>query len=247
MTKSITNINKNTWKVILIKTIEDKEPIYYRLVNLYDYREVDIPAYRILDELVNNKKDIINIRSKNNKVHIINEDGYESTSDIIVVDEFDKEIPNLFEWSLRNDFIGSEVISRFDVKKNIEAPSNIKLHTHSKIYWTCKNNHTIRCGVAAYIGMGCKCPICEMEKQGETPSLSYWAHLTDNTDILKEYDNAENNKELSKDIGWKARRKVWFRREEEEVQEYLNNITVKGMEVPFTKNSKEKIDLSRHK
>ena len=53
--KKVTNEDKNRWKIVLIKTIENREPIYYRVVNLYDYSIKTIPAYRILEDLIRHR------------------------------------------------------------------------------------------------------------------------------------------------------------------------------------------------
>lgn len=241
--KQIQDKNIKKWKVVLIKTIDDKEPIYYRLVNLYDYSVENIPAYRLLDEIINNKKDIINVKCKNNSVIIVDKDGYENVSEVIIVDEFDKEVINLYDWALSHDKMGYELLARFDSRKNTFSPSNFKVDSMDKIAWTCKNKHTIVCGFQAYLSNSCSCPICEMEKNGDTPSLSYWAHITDNLDILKEYDQADNNKEYSTSISWKSRKKVFFKKDGEEVQACLYNITVKGQKPPYSNN--DAVNLSK--
>lgn len=231
MTKEVKSECSDKWKIVLIKTIDNREPVYYRLVNMFDYTIENIPAYRLLDEIVNKKKDIVNVKCENNQVVIIDDDGYESTRDIIIVDEFDTEIQNIFDWAMQNEEMGSTIISRFDSEKNAFSPSNFKINSTEKIAWTCKNNHTIRCGFPAYFSTKGVCPICEMEESGKLPSLKYWAHMTGNLDILKAYDNAVENKEDSNEISYKARKKVWFNISDNEKdceQEILSNVTVKG-------------------
>ena len=244
--KAVTDKSNNIWKVIMIKTIDGVEPVYYRLVNLYTYDIVTIPAYRLLDEIINEKKNIINIKCTHNIPVIIDENGYISLDEVIIVDEFDAEIPDIFEWSLRNE-LGNKIMSRYSTEANTFSPSNYKIDSLEKLYWTCNNGHTINCGFPTYFSTKCKCPICDLEDKGETPSLKYWAYITNNFNILKEYDEANNNSEYSSDISWKSRKKVWFRRGDEEVQECLYNVTVKNMEPPFLKNKKQVINLNKHK
>ena len=80
--KAVTDKSNNIWKVIMIKTIDGVEPVYYRLVNLYTYDIVTIPAYRLLDEIINEKKNIINIKCTHNIPVIIDENGYISLDEI---------------------------------------------------------------------------------------------------------------------------------------------------------------------
>ena len=108
--KKVTNEDKNRWKIVLIKTIENREPIYYRVVNLHDYSIKTIPAYRILDEVINNGLNIINLKCNDNKPRIIDEQGYESVEGIIIVDEFDNEIDNIFDWCIDNSGIGNHIL-----------------------------------------------------------------------------------------------------------------------------------------
>ena len=243
--RAIRNQDNNNWKIVMIKTIEDRVPIYYRLVNLYTYEIQIIPAYRLLDEVVNNKKNIVNLKLANNKVMITNEDGYESTDEIIKVDEFELDIPNIFEWVIRNN--RTDIMSRYDTNKNYFSPSNYKIDPMEKLYWTCENGHTIRCGFPTYFSTNCSCPICNIEKLDEIASFKYWAHITDNLDLLEEYENCDRNTDDSDKISWKSKKKVWFKRNNEEVQESMYNVNVKKMEPPFIENKRTIINLNKSK
>ena len=242
----IKHIAEDTWRIVLVKTIDNKEPIYYRIVNLKTYETEDVPAYRLLDEIIKNKKDIINLSCSNNAIVIINEDGYEDTTELLRIDEFDDEVPNLLYWSLSNNEIGSDIIKRFDLDKNAFSPSNYKINSSKKIAWTCEKGHTIYCGFPTYYSTKCSCPICEAEKSGKMLSFRTWARLTNNLELLKQYDEAENNKKYSSEIGWKQRNRVWFRKNDEEVSEILYNVTVKNIKPRFSeRNSTPVINLSR--
>lgn len=244
--QKIKHIADDIWKIVLVKTIDNIEPIYYRLVNLKTYEVVDIPAYRIFDEVISGKRNICNLSCEHNSIVIVDDDGYKTTEELIVIDEFDKEIPNLLNWIIQNGQKGVDVINRFDSEKNSGSPSNFRINSSKKIAWTCEKNHTIFCDFPTYFSTKCKCPICEADAQGEMLSLRTWARLANRPDILKEYDEALNNEQYSAEIGWKQRKKVWFRRNNEEVSEILYNVTVKNMEPPFSKqNKKKKVNLSR--
>jgi len=244
--KKIKYIADDIWKIVLVKTIDNKEPIYYRLVNLKTYETEDIPAYRIFDEVMSGKKKIINLSCENNSIVIIDEDGYKSIAELIHIDEFDKEVPNLLTWAIQNGDFGVEVLNRFNLNKNAFSPSNFKISSTKKVAWTCKKGHTIYCGFPTFFSTKCSCPICEAEKNGEMVSLRTWARLTDNMELLQQYDEAEKNDKYSSEIGWKQRNKVWFRKNNEEVSEILYNVTVKNMEPPFSKKNKKMIiNLSR--
>ena len=171
---------------------------------------------------------------KNNNIYIIDEDGYESLNEIIVVDEFDKEPVTLLEWSLRNGEIGSAMLSKFDDIKNDFSPSNYRIKDNTKIAWTCEKGHTIRCGIATYFSTKCRCPICEMEELGETPSLKLWAQLTGNLDILKAYDLADNNLD-SDEIKWRSTKEVSFKQDTTEIRMRLNKVTSTEMILPFNR------------
>lgn len=245
MVKEIKNEEANNWKIVLIKTIENKEPIYYRVANLLTYEVEDIPAYRILDEVINKRKNIINLSCENNQIVVVNEDGYWSLDEVVNIDEFDTEIPDIMEFELRQGE-ESELLKRYDSDKNLFSPSNYKIDSTTKIAWTCDKEHTIKCSFPVFFSTKCKCPICEMEKQEKKLSLKYWANITDNLDILREYEDASSNKDFSDEISWNSKKKVSFNRNGEEVQEVLSNITVKKMEPPFSeKNKKQLINLTK--
>ena len=58
--------------MILLKTIDNVQVVYYRVLNLDTFETMDIPAYRIMDEIVNNGLNIVNVTCTNNQLHIIN-------------------------------------------------------------------------------------------------------------------------------------------------------------------------------
>lgn len=241
-TKTIKNIDKNKWKVVLVKTIDDRVPIYYRIVNLATYEIKHIPAYRIVDEIINKHIEIVNIKCENGIITILNDDDYEGMEDIIHIDEFDDEVDNLLDWAFRHED-GNTMLARFDSRLNAFSPSDYRIDSLEKIVWTCKKGHTIKCGFPSFFARKYSCPICKLEDNGETPSLHYWAHLTDNLDVLSWYDDAVQNLAYSTDIGWKERKKVWFSNGEEEVKAYLSDITNKGKRIGFMEV--ESINLSK--
>lgn len=244
--KKVVNGEQNKWKIVLIKTIDNIEPIYYRAVNLLSYDIKTIPAYRIFDAVFNDGMNIINLKCENNKAVLIDENGYASTDGIIVIDEFDDEVPNIWDWCLSNSGIGNHILNRYDSFKNPFSPENFRINSEKKLAWTCKNNHTIRCGFPAYFSTLGKCPICDAEECGEIPSLAYWAKLTGNKEILSMYDLSTNNTDLSSKINYRTTKKVWFTDTEtnEEVLESLSSITVDGKRPPF-KKSKKTVNLKR--
>lgn len=244
--RKIINEEQNKWKIALIKTIDNIEPIYYRVVNLANYDIKTIPAYRIFDAVFNDGMNIINLKCENNKAVLIDDNGYASTDGVIVIDEFDDELPNIWDWCLQHQEIGNEILSKYDSLKNAFSPENFKIDSKEKLAWTCKNGHTIHCGFPTYFSTSGKCPICELEERGETPSLAYWTKLTDNKDILSMYDAATNNTDLSSKINYKAAKSVWFRDAEtdEEVAMQLSAVTVDGKRPPFKKSNRT-INLKR--
>lgn len=242
MMKKIVNEKKNKWKIVLVKTIDNTEPVYYRLANLATYEIIEIPAYRIFDEVFNKGLDIVNLKCENNKPVLIDSDGYASTAGVIVIDEFDREVSNIWDWCLEND-IGNYILGRYDSDKNAFSPENFRVDSDKKLAWTCENKHTIHCGFPTYFSTDGKCPICEIEKSGEIPSLDYWARITNNKDILNMYETASDNQDAANKISYKTNKKVWFRDMDtgEEVMEALNEITVNGKKPPF--KNKVKVNL----
>lgn len=212
------------WKVVLIKTIEYKEPIYYRIANIETLEVEDIPAYRIIDEIINRKRNIVNLKCENNKIYTLDCDGYKGTNGIIVIDEFDNEIPSIFE-SWTRDPDGNLLYERFDTNKNGFSPSSYKISTDKKISWTCENEHTIRCGYPTFYSIGRYCPFCIAEERGETISLKTWAYITDNLEILEMYNKSNKNTVSADKISYKSRKEVYFERNEEEITEYLHKVT----------------------
>lgn len=235
----------NKWKVVLVKTIENMEPMYYRIVNLYTYDIKVIPAYRIFDAVLNQGLNIINLKCENNKPILIDEDGYASTEGVIVIDLFDEEIPNIMDWCLQNNEMGNLIMSKYDSEKNTFSPSNYRIDSRDKIAWTCENKHTIRCGFPTFFSTKAKCPICELEANGETLSLAYWTNITGNRELLNMYDSSSENTDLSCKINYKAHKRVFFRDTEtdEEIAESLYEITVEGKELPF--KNKRVVNLKR--
>lgn len=243
----ILNTEVDTWKIVFVKTIENKVPIYYRLVNLRTFEFVDIPAYRILDELVSKNMNIINLTCKNNTAVLLTEDGYEDAeaSELIKVDEFDSEVPNLVTWALQDEQMGSDLLSRFDAETNGFHASGVKIDSPKKIIWQCPKKHRISCDFSTYYSTKMRCPICDAEDNDKMLSLRDWAYLTDNLDILNDYDNADNEK-TSSEIGWKQKSKVYFKRNDQEVSEKLYNVTVKNIEPPFNnENKRSNIDCKK--
>ena len=226
--------SKNKYKIVLIKTIENMEPIYYKLVDLGNYMTVDIPAYRFLDVIVNDKYNITNIKLNNNQVVIIDGDGYESTDEVILIDEFDTEIPNLYEFCLMHGEKGSDIINRYSVEFNSFSLSNYKIDSEEKLAWTCENNHTIYCSFATYFGVNGACPICEAKRQNSVVSLRYWCNLTNNQQLLRAYEDAgELNIKNARDIAFNSAKEVIFNIDGENIRKRLSDITVQGQELPF--------------
>jgi len=243
--KKIVSEDRNCWKIVLIKTIENREPIYYRIVNLYDFSIRTIPAYRIFDEVVNEGLNIINLRCDANKPRVIDESGYDSTEGIIIIDEFDNEIDNVFDWCLDHSGIGNHILSKFDSEKNAFSPGSYRIDEPKKIAWTCKNNHTIHCGFSTFFSLNGRCPICEREENDEIPSFEYWCHITDNTELLEQYNLAEENLKQADSISYRTHTLVWFydKINDKKEQEFLDTITVDGKKL-FVDN---KVTLKRVK
>jgi hypothetical protein len=225
MTKELVNATGNKWKVVYIKTIDNTEPIYYRIANLETLEAIDVPASRFFDELVNKKLNIINIMCRNNSIVTLDSEGYENTDEIIITDIFDKKTPSLLDWSLSKGVLGTQVMCNFDSEKNKANPSNIKIDSAQKYVWTCEKGHSIKCDIATYMGIGLECPICKLNKEDKVMSLAYWSKITNNENISEGFDNAEGNKIFSTDIAWNSKRKVYFRNETgEEKQIALNEL-----------------------
>ena len=218
---NIVTQDENLYRVVLVKTIDNTEPIYYRLVKLSDYSIEDIPAHRIMDEIVKGKV-IENIRCENNKLYIVNENGYDSVDDVILLDEFDKHRPNAYDWAMTKGTRGKQLIEHYSVSKNNRALSSYEIDSHTKLAWTCDEGHTIYSGLATYFGTGCKCPLCETKNNSNTMSLRYWCNITNHLDILRAYDGAgtDNNKD-SEHRAWNSKKKVWFRGKNNEMEEHV--------------------------
>lgn len=243
--REIVNNDKDSWRITFIKTIDNAQVVFYRLVNLHTYITLDIPAYRIFDEIINNRMNIVNARCLNNQLIVQTNDGYDGTEDLIVVEEFDKDIQTIYEWSVRNQGMGGEMISRFDSTKNLCSPSTCKIDDTTRLAWTCERNHTIYMDFQTYVSLGCKCPICETKNENKVLSFKTWAKLTNNTDILEQFRSCEMNKMGSSDIAYDSRKKVWWHKGNEDVQMELCEATLKGKKPPFKENVRTVINLSR--
>lgn len=230
---AVIQAENNTYRVVLIKTIENEEIIYYRCVNLVTYQPIDIPAYRIFDAIVQGKIDIINTEIRHNKICIVNDDGYESVDDIIIIDEFDNEVPNLYEFCLHRGDKGAKIISRYS-QNNIYSLSNYKIDSTYKLEWECEEGHKLRLSFATYYGIGCKCPICEAKKLNKALSFYLWCQITGNIGLLKSYDDAaELNNKDSKRIAWNSKKRVYFRVKDEICEGRLDRVIGGLDELPF--------------
>lgn len=203
----LANQDENLYRVVLLKTIESDTPVYYRLVKLSDYSIVDIPANRILDEVFNGIH-IENMRCSRNTLYVIDSDGYDSTDEIVVLDEFDMNRPNAFDWSMLKGEKGKKLISMFSTK-NRQSLSNYDIDGHSVIAWECPHGHLFYSGFATMYSLGAKCPMCEASKLKTTMSLKYWSRLTQNYDILQAYELGSNERR-SESIAWNSKKDVEF-------------------------------------
>lgn len=236
---------KNKWKVILIKTIDDTEPIVYRLVNIGTFETIDVPAYRILDEFTySGDKIITNVKCKHNSVTIVDDSGYNSIDECIMVDIENTDVENIYEWSLTHDRVGQQIINSFDNDENKISPRNIRIDDRNKIVWTCDKHHSIKCEFAAYYSLGGKCPICEAINNKARVSLRYWGDLTDNKDIVRYFDTSQYNELYSSNIPFDSKSKVYFEGDNGECSKMsLYDVTVKRME-PF-EVKRETVNLTR--
>jgi hypothetical protein len=187
-----------------MKTIDNKEPVYYRLVNMNTFDIQEIPAYKILDTIINNNMQIINAKCVNNKLMILDDEGYESTDEIIVIDEFDEYTPSIFDWAIRNEGLGSEIMKRFNSEKNKKSLGEYSIDSRERLIWTCKKGHTIHCGFPSYYSMKCECPMC-LKK---TPSFRYWANMMNRLDLIEAYEKCSDNELSTSEIAYNSKRKV---------------------------------------
>ena len=241
----IYNGDKNKWKVVLVKTLDGTEPIIYRLVNLATFEIVEVPAYRLLDDFVLNRGNIIvNIRFKHNKVVIIDENGYDNADECILVDFEDNDIESIYEWAISHGELGQEVINNFDAQKNNRSTRNIRINDKEKIVWTCGRGHSIKCGFATYYSLKAGCPICDAVRDGNRVSLKYWGDITDNKKIVRYFDQSPYNDSYSSEIPFDSKSKIFFEGDNEEFSEMrLYDVTVKGIK-PF-EVKKEIVNLTR--
>lgn len=211
--------DNNRYRIVLMKTINDENPIFYRLLNLKTFKTVDIPAYKILDKIINDGWTIENAICRHNSLVIINEDGYESLDEIITYDEFEDNVDSIFEWSFKNKEYGTDAIQRYDSMKNSElgenndkkiyySPNDVEINSRMKVYWKCDKKHNIYLDFASMFSTKFKCPICEAKKNEDTHiDLTTWANITGNKTILNMYVAANNEIEPS-EINYDSKKKV---------------------------------------
>ena len=245
MGNTIINSDKNNYRIVLAKTIEMQEPIYYRIVDLSSYTTSEIPAYRLLDEIITNNKHIVNIRCENNKIYIIDEDGYDSAREVVLIDEFDTEIQDIYDFALSHGDIGSTIIKRYSAEKNRYSMSNYRVDSNEQLAWTCEAGHTIYSDFATYFGTKCNCPICDAQSNGKVMSLKYWARITHNNSIVESYDEAcELNNKDSRHRAWNSRKIVTFKKGNQVIEERLCDITSGLKKLQFNED-KVHINLTR--
>jgi hypothetical protein len=226
----ICNGNQNNWKVTLLKTIDHSIPVYYRLVNLDTFDIREIPAYRIFDSIVNENMTIVNATCKDNRLIITDDEGYESTADIIVIDEFDNEVPNIYEWTLQHTKIGSAITNRFNNEKNKKSISDYKITSKKKLAWTCKKGHTIYCGFPTYYSLKCICPMCQMKNSNTVPSFKYWANMMNRPDLIDAYNSCPENTTPSCEIAYNSKKKVKLLLKDHTAEEITSNLSKDELE-----------------
>lgn len=204
----LANKDETLYRVVLLKTIDGETPVYYRLVRLSDYSTVDIPASKMMDEIFNGIH-IENMRCNRNTLYIIDGDGYDSTEEVVVLDEFDQHRPNAFDWSMLKGEKGKKLIGMFSTKMNRQSLGSYEIDGHSGIAWECQHGHLFYADFSTMYGLGVKCPMCEAAKAKTTMSLKYWARLTKNYDILQAYELGSNEKR-SDSIAWNSKKEAEF-------------------------------------
>lgn len=202
------NKDESLYRVVLLKVIDSSAPVYYRLVRLSDYTTIDVSANKIMDEIFNGVH-IENMRCSNNLLYITDANGYDSTDEIIVIDEFDQKRPNAFDWSMMKGEKGRKLISMFSTEKNKKSLGQYEIDCHSDIAWECPHGHLFYAGFSTMYGLGIKCPMCEAISFKKTMSLKYWARLTKNYDILQAYELGSNERR-SNNIAWNSKKEVEF-------------------------------------
>lgn len=241
--KEVINNELNDWLITFLKTVDMSHVVYYRLTNMQTYKTIEVAAHRLVDEIINNKRNIQNIRSQNNKFIVLTQDGYGGTEDIIVVDEFDSDIQNIYEWALTHGDLGCKLIDMYDKNVNISAPSNISIDSAEKLAWSCPKGHRIYMDFATMVSTKCECPICKAKESGKAISLKAWAYLTNNMELLEQYRSCNLNTKASSEIAYDSTKQVYWRKDNEDVLLGLRKVTVGG-ERPF-KDITPPINLSR--
>ena len=241
--REVLNNESNEWMVTFVKTVDTDHAVYYRLTNLQTYRTLVVAAHKLIDEIVNNRRIIVNLRTQNNRFVILNEDGYDGAEDIIVVDEFDSDVPNIYEWTLTHGDLGCKIIEMYDRAYNLLAPSNIKIDSDVKLHWICSNGHRIHTDFATIASLKCDCPICKAQESGKVLSFKVWANLTDNTELLEQYRSCELNTTASSNIAYDSKKKVYWRKDGVDEMASMYSVTIQGNR-PFRKES-DIVNLSR--
>lgn len=241
--REVVNTDVNDWMITFIKTVSNDHVVYYRLTNMRNYNTIEVPAHKLVDEIVNNKRNIINMRSSNNKFVVITEDGYDGTDEIIVVDEFDSDIPNIYEWALAHEDLGVQILYMYDNALNLLTPSNIRIDDSKKLAWTCECGHTIFMDFATLVGLRCECPICKAKSSNKVLSLKTWANITNNLDVLEQYRSCELNTSASSSLPYDSKKRVYWRKDNNDVIMSVSDVTIKNKR-PF-ENTANTVNLSR--
>lgn len=240
--REVINIDANDWLITFLKTVNNDHPVYYRLTNMRNYKTMEVAAHKLMDEIVNNKRNIRNIRCSSNKVIVVTEDGYDGTDEIIVVDEFDTDVQNIYEWALSHGDLGVQILSMYDNSLNLVAPSNIQIDSTKELAWKCSEGHNIFMDFATLVGLGCECPICKAKASNKVLSLKAWANLTNNEDLLEQYRSCELNTSASSNLAYDSKKKVYWRKDGGDVLMSVSDVTLKNKR-PFVEE--KSINLSR--
>ena len=219
--RKVIQIPMNLYRVTLIKMVNGTGPALYRLTNMHTLEYDVIAASDIWDRILNDGWKIENLGSRHGVLHVIDNDGYESASDIIMTDEF-TESKSLFDYCL-NMANGSLILNPFNTVRNGDSPANIPVDSKAKYYWTCSKGHTIYCDIPTYLALNGECPFCSSEKNGLVHSFYTWAKYANNIQLLTEYNMSQNNKPAD-EIPYKSRGKVYIGSEQVNLNKLVEGI-----------------------
>lgn len=201
---NLIRIPSGEYRVTMVKTVNALGPIAYRIANVSTLDSEDVAAPDVFDRIINDGWHIKNLRCEHGELKLVDDLGYYSADNVIVVDEF-QEAPSLYDFCLVNEEY-KYLLEDYSVSNSMSINS-IKIDSKEKVRWVCDEGHQLYCDISTRVSLGTECVFCSSERENRMYSLDTWCHYTGNLDVKASFGMASNTS-TAKDVIYKTHKKI---------------------------------------